>query len=248
MAQTRHLAASWLTALACLAFCAYGVGQTGRPPYRQSAQADQAQPQKPSPALASSSPSTSPLPPPSTATAPSLLDHPAQPAKVTLASGKLTVQADNSSLSGILHQVSEASGMKVEGLQAGSNGDQRIFGNYGPAAPRDVLSELLNGSGFNVIMLGETSAGLPRELTLTPRSSGGVLNPQPNSANAMRNDDNDEPIQATQYPDEQEPVPQQVAPGAPNRVRTPPEMLQELQRMRDQQQQQQPQEIDPQPN
>jgi hypothetical protein len=248
MAPTQHLAASRLAALACLAFCACSFGQAGRLPYQQSAQGNQAQPQKPSPVPTQSSPTTSALPPSPPATAPSLLDHPAQPAKVTLAAGRLSVQADNSSLSQILHQVSEAGGMKVEGLQAGGNGDQRIFGSYGPAAPRDVLSELLNGSGYNVMMLGETPAGVPRELALTLRSGEGVPNPPPNSGNAMRSDENDEPIQPTQYPDEQEPPPQQT-PNVPNRVRSPQEMLQELQRVhQQQQQQQQPQEIDSQPN
>jgi hypothetical protein len=158
-----------------------------------------------------------------------------------LDSGQLTVQADNSSLSEILQQVSAAGGMKIQGLQAG--GDQRIFGSYGPAAPRDVLSELLNGSGYNVMMLGQTSAGVPRELSLTMRTVGGVPN-APRSPNMGRNDDNDDDIQPTQYP-EQPDTSGAVAPGTPNRTRTPQEMLQELQRVHEEQQQQQQ---DSQPN
>jgi hypothetical protein len=191
------------------------------------------------------------MPSPSPLSAPSLLDHPAQPAKITLAAGKLTVMADNSSLSEILHQVSAAGGMKIDGLVTGGSGDPRIFGSYGPAAPRDVLSDLLNGSGYNVLMLGETTAGLPRELALTARTAGGVPNPPPNAA---RNDENDVEVAPTQYPEEQEPIPPPpMQPGGPNRVRTPQEMLQELQKMHDQQQQQQQQqpqqqEIDSTPN
>ncbi len=105
---------------------------------------------------------------------PSLLDHPPQPATVSLVSGQLTIQADNSSLSAILHQVSAAGGMKVEGLRTGGSPGERVFGSYGPGAPRDVLSELLNGSGYNVIMLGETPSGAPRELTLTAQAVGGA--------------------------------------------------------------------------
>ena len=100
--------------------------------------------------------------------APSLLDKPPKPATVNLAGGHLTIQADNSSLMDILGQVTAASGMAVEGLGV----DQRIFGSYGPGEPHEVLSALLHGSGYNMVMLGQTAAGAPRQLTLSPRGAG----------------------------------------------------------------------------
>lgn len=164
---------------------------------------------------------------------------------MNLASGKLSVQADNSSLSEILHQVSQAGGMKIEGLQV-SGSDQRIFGSYGPGAPRDVLSELLDGSGYNVMMLGQTPAGVPRELALTRRTAGGPSS-QPQASNDAQDDENDDFVQPTQYPDERPNItPQPGPPEMRNGVRTPQQMLQELQRMREEQQQQQQQ--DQQPN
>lgn len=226
MTQSRHSAAFRLAIPACFVFSACCFAQV-------------AHAQRPSPMKqqqkATATPSQAAAP-----AATSLLDKPAQPAKVTLALGKLTVQADNSSLSEILNQVSEAGGMKIEGLQTGGNGDQRVFGSYGPGVPRDVLSDLLNGSGYNVMMLGVTPAGVPRELALTLRTGGGVPNPPSHPANAMEG--NEEAIQPTQYQDEQpQPPPPPLAPGMANRVKSPQEMLQELQRLHDQQQQQQQQ-------
>ena len=62
---------------------------------------------------------------------------------------KTLVNADNSALSGILHDISAKTGMTVDGLSR----DQRIFGSYGPSA-REVLSALLDGLGYNVMMAG----------------------------------------------------------------------------------------------
>lgn len=231
--------------LASLIFCAYGFAQVQPPtasnPYPMPPQSVQNGPY--TPAIAPRAPTPPPPRPPAKpakpspatavapkpASAPSLLNEPAQPATVRLASGKLSIEAHNSSLSDILGQIAKAGGMKLEGIQA----NERIFGKYGPGAPRAVLSELLNGSGYNVLMVGETASGTPRELSLTTRSAGGVSTPQPQPA-AQDEDSEDEP-QPVQY---QEPEPQPPTPPAavPNRVRTPEQILQELQRMRQQQQ------------
>jgi hypothetical protein len=162
---------------------------------------------------------------------------------VNLASGKLTVRADNSSLSEILHDISQASGMKVEGLQAGASGSQRVFGSYGPGAPRDVLSELLDGAGYNVLMLGVTSSGAPRELALTVRPNGAAPAPQPQPGNINQNDDSDADADNTQYPEDRQQI--VAPPGPPEMRRTPQQMLQELERQRQEQQNQQQ---DQQPN
>lgn len=180
--------------------------------------------------------------PASPAISSSLLDRPAQQAKIRLASGKLTVQADNSTLSEILHQVSQAGGMKIEGLQKSASADQRIFGSYGPGAPREVLSELLDGSGFNVMMLGETTSGVPRELALTSQSlaAPGALGAQPQPSTPSQDEDNDNEIEPTQYPDERQQNlnPPSAPPEMRDGARTPQQLLQELQRIRRQQQQQ----------
>jgi len=222
-----------------------------RPEYRPVAPAPQPRPQpapaaKPSPAV--------PATPKPNATPPrpvpySVLNIPAEPAKVSLASGKLTIEATNSSLSSILGQIARAGGMKIIGPFP--NSGQRVFGKYGPGAPREVLSDLLAGSGYNIMMLGITPAGTPRELTLSART-GGVPRPSPNAAqideqNNPENYDDSGPAenddQGPQYSDQPQQVDEPEAPDASqirpnnNRVRTPQQILQELQRMHQQQQQ-----------
>ena len=196
---------------------------------------------EPAPSAQAPAPASTPAPatPPanitSSAVPPSLLDKPAEPATIDLASGSLTIHADNSSLTEILNRVKADSGMSVDGL----NADQRIFGSYGPGDPQDVLYALLHGSGYNVVMLGRTETGTPKELALTPRSAGansGSHHQQQDQV--VQDDDNDDESQQVQpmEPGAPQPPPPETTPQ--NGVRTPQQMLQELQQMRQQQQQQ----------
>jgi hypothetical protein len=130
------------------------------------------------------------LPPPQPAVAPNLLEQPALPATVTANDKKLSVKADNSSLSQILHQVSSATGMKLDGLGS----DERVFGVFGPGEPREVLTALLNGTSYNVMMVGDLPSGAPRELLLSRRGAGGAPAPAPN-ANANANQNQSQPDQ-----------------------------------------------------
>ena len=172
---------------------------------------------------------------------PSLLDKPAQPAHVTLNGGSLAVDANNSSLSQILNDLASSSGMAVDGLGK----DQRVFGKYGPGNPRDILSELLDGAGYNFLMVGATETGTPREIVLTTRNNAPLSSPQ-NGGPAQPEED-DEPIgNANNYPAEQDNpasrpagLPPQAQPNG--QPRSPAEIMQDLQRLRQQQQQQQQQ-------
>lgn len=164
---------------------------------------------------------------------PSLLDKPAAAAQVTLSDGSLSVDANNSSLDAILKDLETSSGMTVSGFGK----DSRIFGVYGPGSPRDVLSSLLDGAGYNFLMVGATEAGTPREIVLTARSNAPISAPSPGSS---QQENDDEP--PNNYPAMEQvtpaPVPPQMAPSPDQRPRTPQEMLLELQRLRQQQMQQ----------
>jgi hypothetical protein len=131
---------------------------------------------------AQAAPVAAPVPPPQPTVAPNLLDQPATPATVTANNNELTVKAENSSLSQILHQVSSATGMKLEGL----GGDERVFGSFGPAAPREVITALLDGTSYNVLMVGDLPNGAPRQLLLTRKASG-AGSPSTASANGAPN-------------------------------------------------------------
>lgn len=163
---------------------------------------------------------------------PSLLDKPAQPATVKLSDGALTVTANNSSLTAILHDLSASSGMSLDGLGK----DQRVFGVYGPGSPRDILSQLLDGAGYNFLMVGQTDAGVPREVVLTARTNAPLSAPGPSS----RSEEDEEPMAA---PAEEINTPAPMPTPTPSdqqRPRSPQQMLQELQQLRQQQQQQAP--------
>jgi hypothetical protein len=181
----------------------------------------------------------------------------AKPASVAWNGRDLSIAAKNSTLEQILHDVSTATGLKVEGLSSshGSKDDQRIYGSYGPASERDVLSQLLQGSGYNVIMVGDQGEGTPRELVLTAQAAGsknGDASQAMQSNQASEEDAPEEP-EAPEPPPEQpfhppvnnQPVNNQPVNGQPGQQppvgRTPQQMLQEMQQRQQQLQQQQQQ-------
>jgi hypothetical protein len=194
---------------------------------------------------------TTPEPPPVPLT-PS--QRPPDRAQISYADGTLSISANNSSLNQILRQIGSDTGMKITGGVT----DERVFGHYGPAAPAEILAELLDGTGSNMILV-QRDADAPSELILTPRQ-GGLTPPNPN-AHAF-----DARPERPERPEPQEAVPPQamqpepapapngppVTPGAnqgspagtapanpesPNGVKTPQQIYEQLQRLRSQQQQ-----------
>jgi hypothetical protein len=152
-----------------------------------------------------------PAPPPQPTVAPSLFEQPPAPATVTAHTNELTVKADNSSLTQILHQVSSATGMRLDGL----GGDERVFGSFGPGVPREVLTALLNGTSYNVVMVGDLPNGAPRQLLLSRRASGGT-SPQPAASanpNQPHNGDEENPDDSGNSDDSDDtPPPMQYSP------------------------------------
>ena len=99
-------------------------------------------------------------------------------ATVTWDSHGLAIDAANSSLKQILNDISTATGAKVEGM----NADERVFGAYGPGQARDVLSQLLLGAGYNVIMIGDQGQGAPRQILLSTKRSTAPKRRRPRKA------------------------------------------------------------------
>ena len=140
----------------------------------------------------------------------SLLDQTAKHADITVTPRAMTIKADNSTLSQILHDISGTTGMKVDGLGK----DERVFGTYGPGDPHEVLLSLLEGSGYNVMMVGQTASGAPRQLTLTQRATSPSA--AAGSAQVQRNQEEEEP-------DADPDVPQSVPePQQPQLINQPP--------------------------
>ena len=184
---------------------------------------------------------------------------PPQRAKVSYTNAEITVTASNSSLNQILHDISRLTGIKITGGVA----DERVFGDYGPASPSQVLGTLLNGTGSNMLLVQSTGTA-PTELILTPRQ-GGATPPNPNAQTFDDPSDSSEdapqnpvarPIRhqppspyaprpvpsPNTYPQANEnPAPPPVSEGnsspasSPNAVKTPQQIYDELQRLRQQQ-------------
>jgi hypothetical protein len=175
---------------------------------------------KPSPAVleAPSAPVQPPAPPPPDWP---INDKPAA-ANVVWDSQGLRIVAANSSLAQILDDVSADTGAKVEGMGA----DQRIFGTYGPGPARAVLSELLDGAGYNVLMIGDQGQGTPRQIVLSTPPNG----PAPVGGNRNQNNE-EEQLEVEQEPPPEPPAPQfqPPQPQPPNMpIRTPQQIRQEL--------------------
>jgi len=184
-------------------------------------------------------PSPAPQTAPPVAPAPNwpINDQP-NPATVSWNQQQLRIDASNASLQQILDKVSTETGSTIEGLTK----DERVFGGFGPAPVHDVLSQLLHGTGYNVLMIGDQGQGAPRQIILSARNA----NKSPNSITRPMPEDEDD-ANDTQYdppPPQQfpQPIRQGIGPdGAP--LRMPPQLQQPQQ---GQPQQGQPQQGQPQ--
>lgn len=195
---------------------------------------------QPSASQQASSPQAAASPSAPPATPANLLDQPAQPATVENRGGALSVRANNASLAQILHQVARETGMQLDGLA----GDERVFGTFGPGNPRDVLVSLLDGTSYNVLMVGDLLNGAPRQLFLTHKTGGAPVNtanaaqprhrqpdnPDDDSEDAPPDQDAPQP-QPDQSQDLQNQQPEEQPPGSPDMPRTPQQMLEQLQQM-----------------
>jgi hypothetical protein len=177
-------------------------------------------------------------------------DQPVQ-ASVVWDSQGLRIEAQNSSLEQILNDVSTATGAKVDGLGA----DERIFGVYGPGPARDVLSQLLQGSGYNVLMAGEQGQGTPRQILLSVRHAGDTHAAAPTTQASTVDEDTEVDDSQQSQPPAGAPINRPpftpAGPGATpgSAPRTPQQIMQEMQqrqqemqqRLQQNQQQNQPQ-------
>jgi hypothetical protein len=177
---------------------------------------------------------------------------PSSPPQVNLQGGQLTIVARNSTMSDVLNAVRKKTGANVD-MPAGSG--ERVVGQFGPGAPRDVMAQLLNGSHYDYVLLG--SAADPHALNkivLMAKSNGPepaptqqanqpqgdnenlpavpeVENESENSGEVTPNEPPQEEPQADQGDQSQD---QQNGPV----VKTPEQLLRELQQQQQQQQNQ----------
>lgn len=138
----------------------------------------------------------------------------ASPAKIEFQQGQLQIDAQNSSLIQILTKISGETGLVVEGL----GHDERIYGQYGPNSVASTLTALLDGAGYNYVIIGGGNQG-SMKLLLTPRTAGsiGVASGPTAIGNPVA-----APASAT---------PATANPSEPPHPKTPQEIFNELRRM-----------------
>lgn len=134
----------------------------------------------------------------------------------------LEIEASNSSLNQILRQVAADTGAKLEGLTQ----DQRVFGSYGPGPGSDVLLKLLEGSGYNVLVVGGRDGEAPLEIVLSTRLPFDPHAAMNNQNHRNSSDDAPEPPRPEPPPDPPPADQNPFAIGAP--PRDPAEVMDEI--------------------
>jgi hypothetical protein len=183
------------------------------------------------------------------------------PPQVSYQNDQLTIVAPNSTLGDILRAVRKQTGAEIEVPAA----PERVVTHLGPGPAREVVAELLNGSRFNYVLLGSSandatltrvvlvlktgpdSANPANDAAFAEQRQPGNLPPNTRlqatpEAEAQAADDNTDDAadqaaaeaEAEQQQQQAAQPPEQAQPG----VKTPQELLQEMQQRQLQFQQQ----------
>ena len=178
--------------------------------------------------------------------------------QVNYKDGQLTIVAPNSSLGDILRAVRKQTAAEIE---IPATATERVVTHLGPGPAREVVAELLNGSRFNYVLLGSPAdASILTRVVLMAKTGPDVPGATPpeqaataNQANNMAPAPQEVAADAADAPDADpaeesaEDIVDQAAAAdgpvaAPDQagVKTPQQMLQEMQQRQLQLQQQQP--------
>ena len=209
---------------------------------------------------ATPAPSVEAAPPPP----PTPAQMPAVPANVVFQDGLLTIAAENSTLADVLTQVRAKTGANIDVPPGAAS--QRVVMHAGPLPPRDALAALLNGSGFDYVIVGsEQDPQSVQRVILSPHHNGAVrASGMVAPARQPTGDPDVEEVPSENVPPPPPTQPQQTVqprsmppqgtpgagpqtanPGDSQQVKTPQQLLEELQRLQQQRQQQQNQQNPP---
>jgi len=205
-------------------------------------------------------PVAAPQPPPPP---PTPEQGPSSPPEVNYQHGQLTITARNSTMSDVLNAVKQKTGAAVDMPAVTS---ERVVGQFGPGAPRDVLAQLLNGSHYDYVLMGSPAEpGALKKIVLTARVSGpeptpptqpqvGANQPLPSVPEVDTEQTSDDASTEAPQPEMQQAPEEEAQPeaqpdqepaqsgqsGQPGQpvVKTPEQLLRELQQQQQQQQQQ----------
>lgn len=146
-------------------------------------------------------------------------EQPPNPATINFSNGILSVRAQNSSLVNTLVQIQHLTGLAIDGLSH----DQRVYGQYGPGTVSATLSALLDGSGYDFVIVGGGAGHASARLIL---STPGSTSTPPAAAPAVANNPDATPADENPDGDNADPA----DPSAPTEPKSPQEIFDELRR------------------
>jgi hypothetical protein len=161
-----------------------------------------------------------PQPPPLAAQPLPVLSAPVQPVpalQVEFRNGKLHVRAEKVMLGQVLRAIGRQIGASVSVPPEAER--EPVVTDLGPGPSRDVVSALLNGVPFNVMLIGSGSdLSQVTSIVLTVRAAGGISMPANYSPAPV-----EEAAPAEPEPEPPSPVPGQETPPPPDTVPPPPQ-------------------------
>jgi len=90
---------------------------------------------------------------------------------VQFSNGSLSVHCNNATLSEVLFQIQKVTGAEIA-IPSGTE-QQKVAGDFGPGTASEVLSDLLNGSGLNFVVVGsEADPNMLRSVILSRKEAG----------------------------------------------------------------------------
>jgi len=166
---------------------------------------------------------------------------PPLPPQVTYGNGLLTIVASNATLSDILQAVAARTGATLDA--PGSLTAQRVAVRLGPARPLDVVADLLAGLDYIVVGASNDPEAI-RNIIVSPNTSSSLPEPAGRHAVAEYQPPPPEETEAP-APEPAPPAPEAQTPATPAAqspppAKTPEELLEELRKLQEQQQQSQP--------
>jgi len=152
---------------------------------------------------------------PATVTAGARRAAPVNGVSVDFANGMLSIHANNASLSEVLFQIQKKTGAEIA-IPAGTE-QERVAADFGPGTPGEVLSQLLNGSGLNFVVVGsESDPNALRSVLLSPKGPDMPNPAQPYSPPVAQNMQMEAPdnvaVPGPEVQQQQQNMPEIVAP------------------------------------
>ena len=92
--------------------------------------------------------------------------------RVQFADGLMTIHANNATLSEVLFQIQKTTGAEIA-IPSGTEQD-KVAADFGPGTPSQVLTQLLNGSGLNFVVVGSDADPNGLRSVILSRAAAGV--------------------------------------------------------------------------